>query len=300
MIIATVLFASSYSLTKIALEGIPPITLGFVRFALAAALMVLATRGLRRRPDRATARALALAGLLGVTAYFTLENLGVHLATATDAALLVAAYPVFTAALDALVTGHRPPRRLVGGIALTGVGVVAIVMGSGFAEGGFSGDRLVGDAILVVTGLAWAAYTLISRRSVSDRPVVEVVTWQNVYGAIGFLPLLLLEASRWRMPEDPAATVLAVAGLVLGCSIAAMVAYNKALTRLEPATAVNALNLVPLWGVLIATAVLGERITTLHIIGGLVVILGVLLTTLPRSGRGATATAGKSAAPGIR
>lgn len=45
------------------------------------------------------------------------------------------------------------------------------------------------------------------------------------------------------------------------------------------ATAVNALNLVPVWGVVIAATVLGERVSGWHLLGGAVVFAGVLIAT---------------------
>ena len=84
------LFAASYTMTKVALVDLGPMTLGAVRFLLATAVIaaVISIRRGWQRPTRDDARTLAVGGLLGVTAYFALENLGVHWATATDATLL--------------------------------------------------------------------------------------------------------------------------------------------------------------------------------------------------------------------
>jgi drug/metabolite transporter (DMT)-like permease len=63
------------------------------------------------------------------------------------------------------------------------------------------------------------------------------------------------------------------------CSIAGLGLYAKALQRLRPSTAVNFLNLVPVFGLLIAIVALGERITALQLAGGAVVIAGVTVST---------------------
>lgn len=277
MVASTVLFAASYSLTKIALRDIPPFTLGLVRFALAGALLIVVGRA-GSIPRRAELRTLTLAAALGITGYFALENLGVQLATATDASLLVAAYPVLAAILETVVTRRRPTARALAGMFLAGSGVAAVVIASG-ADATTGPHRLIGDLLLMASGLAWAGYTLVSRRRTATRPVLQAVAWQDTLGAALFLPLAATEAGAWRVPENVAAASISVAVLVGGCSIAAMALYNKALAHLSASTAVNALNLVPLWGVLIAATFLHERLTPLHLAGAAIVITGVYLTT---------------------
>lgn len=277
MVASTVLFAASYTLTKVALRDIPPFTLGLVRFALAAVL--LAGLGMaRRRPRGAEFRRIAWAGSLGVTAYFALENLGVQWATATDAALLVAAYPALALLVETIVTRSLPQRALLAGLVVTALGVVMVVHGAGAAPDVEAPRRLAGDLLLIGSGLAWAGYTLISRRLVTHRPALQVVAWQDGIGALLFVPLAALEAPDWSPPQHLAATAAAVAVLVVGCSIAAMALYNRALVGLRPSVAVNALNLVPLWGVLIAVTFLGERLHLSQLVGALVVLAGVSIT----------------------
>ena len=58
-------------------------------------------------PGRKEAGWLALGGLLGTTVYFSMENVGLDFAMATDAALLIAAYPAITMLLEVLVYRAR-------------------------------------------------------------------------------------------------------------------------------------------------------------------------------------------------
>ena len=116
-------------------------------------------------------------------------------------------------------------------------------------------------------------------RDVAGDELTVVDGDDDTAGAVLFVPLALTESSAWRIPQHLATTAVCLAVLVLGCSIAAMALYNRALADLSPSTAVNALNLVPLWGVIIAIAFLHESLKPLHIAGALLVITGVTLTT---------------------
>lgn len=277
VIVSAAVLSSSYTMTKVALRDVPPFTIGLIRFGLAALLLGLWVQVIRRYPvpPAADLRRLALGGVLGITLYFAIENVGVQLATASDAALLVAAYPAITAFLELVVYRHRTRGPGLAGIALAIVGVYLVV---GYAPDA-GANRLVGDILLVVSGVVWALYNF-ATRSVSDRyPTPVVLYYQAAAGAICFVPLALIERDEWRAPEHPEATIATLVGLTLLCSIAGLGLYAKALQRLRPSTAVNLLNLVPVFGLAIAVTTLDESVTPLQLVGGAVVVAGVTITT---------------------
>ncbi|HEV8555486.1 MAG TPA: DMT family transporter [Actinophytocola sp.] len=277
VVLAAFVLSSSYTLTKITLDDLPPLTIGLIRFTVAALLLGIWVRLIRRhpRPTRADIRQLAIGGLLGITIYFSIENVGVDLATASDAALLVAAYPALTALLELIVYRRRTGAQGLVGIGLAIVGVFFVVS---YAPA--SGpNRLIGDVLLVVSGIVWALYNFATRNVVSRYPTPTVLYYQSVAGAIGFLPLALIERDEWRPFTHLGTTAAALTGLILLCSILGLGLYAKGLQRLSPSAAVNVLNLVPLFGLVIAVVTLREAVTPLQIAGGLVVVVGVMITS---------------------
>ena len=276
VVAAAAILSSSYTLTKVALIDVPPLTIGFVRFAAAALLLYVWVRLIRRYPSpgRQDQRRLALGGLLGITLYFTIENIGVDLATPTDAALLVAAYPALTALLELVIYRQRRGVAGVAGIAVAVLGVYLIVGYSPTSDP----DRLLGDILLVVSGIVWALYNF-ATRGVSERlPTPVVLYYQARVGALGFLPLALLERGSWHSMTQPGTTIAALVALALLCSVLGLGLYAKGLQRLRASTAVNLLNLVPLFGLAIPIVFLGDDVTALQVIGGIVVIAGVTFT----------------------
>lgn len=277
VVLAAFVLSSSYTLTKITLDDLPPLTVGFIRFAVASLVLAVWVRLIRRhpRPTRADIRQLAVGGLLGITIYFSIENVGVDLATASDAALLVAAYPALTALLELIVYRRRTGAQGLVGIGLAIVGVFLVV---GYAPA--SGpNRLVGDVLLVVSGIVFALYNFATRSVVKRYPTPTVLYYQSVAGAIGFLPLALTEQDRWGPFTHPGTTAAALTGLIVLCSILGLGLYAKGLQRLRPSAAVNVLNLVPLFGLVVAVVTLHEAVTPLQIAGGLVVVAGVMITS---------------------
>lgn len=275
---AALIWSTSFTATKIALAEVPPLTIGTLRFGLAALALGLVTAAWGRfeKPEPADAGRLVLGGILGTTIYFSMENFGVDFATATDAVLLVASYPAVTMVLEMLVYRTRvSPVRFVG-VGLAVAGVYLIVSQSPPAEGE---HRLIGDLILVAAGIVWASYNFVTRKLGQTYSNLTVVSYQTAAGAVAFLPLAFLERGQWQLPS--LGSSLTVAYLAIFCSVAAFLLYAYGLRELDSGSAVNLLNLVPVFGVAFAFVVLKEPVGILQLLGGLVVVAGVLLGLRP-------------------
>ena len=282
---AVVIWSTSFVATKVALVEVPPLTLGASRFALAAVLsgIVAVAFGAVRVASAADLGRFALGGFLGITLYFSLENVGVDLATASDAALVVASYPAVTMLLEAGLYRKRLSTTRLFGVVLAFVGVNAVLGNAAAASAGqeWGSDRLLGCAILVVTGLVWTLYNFATRGVVARYTMPTVIFWQTLFGALFFLPVALTEqvlvgGTRW-LPTSGVA-LLSVAHLGVLCSVVAFLLYARGLRGLDASAAVSVMNLVPILGVLFAVVLLGEPLGLLQVLGGVVVVAGVTLS----------------------
>lgn len=82
VVAAALFWSSSYAVTKRVLDDVGPLSIGALRFTMAALLLGLVIRLNRHRPARPDARQrrqLYLSGFLGITVYFILENVGVDI-----------------------------------------------------------------------------------------------------------------------------------------------------------------------------------------------------------------------------
>lgn len=271
---AVLIWSTSFVATKLALAEVPPLTLGALRFLVAACVLgvVVAVVGSVGRPPIADVGRLAVGGLLGITAYFSMENFGVELATASDAALLVASYPAITILLEIFFYRTRASALRFAGVGLAMLGVYLIV---GESPGVAGSSRLLGDAILIATGFVWALYNFSTRGVVQRYSMFTVIFYQTLFGAAAFVPLALLESGRWQMLGP--ASILVVAYLGIFCSLVAFILYARGLRGLDAGSAVNLLNLVPVFGVVFAVTILGEPVGLAQLFGGLVVVGGVVL-----------------------
>lgn len=298
---AALLWSTSFAVTKVVLADVGELTLGAVRFLAAAVLLIVVCllASQRLRASRSVHRDVALLGLVGISAYFTLENYGVALATATDAALIVASYPAITMLGELLVSRVVPSViHLVGaGVAFVGVFLVVADQASAPAP-----HRAWGIVLLLLGGIVWAAYNMMSARMARDVDpasrlgVVSSTALQNLWGGLGFV-LLIPFLPQGRTVDVSMESAVLTLYLALGCSAAAFLFYTYGLTALKPAQAVALLNLVPVFGVVWAVLIAGERPTVLKVVGALVVIAGVTLSTRPAGPRSSEKSNTRSAVP---
>lgn len=275
MLTAVSLWGPSFVMTKVALREVPPFTLAFLRFFVASCFLyplwwLSSERAVLSTKSR---RSLLLGGLVGVTAYFILENLGVQLTTAGDAALLMAAIPVICLMAEAVWFRQAIPWRRSLGIVVSILGVF-LVIGQAPALGGR--DRLLGDLLVIAAALCWATYSLLGR-SLKQYPKLTVVAHQTLYGTLMLFPFALSEFARWHGLS--LGTGLSVLYLGLMCSAITYLLYNYALKALTASQVSTFLNLVPIIGVIAAMLVLGEQIRFIQIVGGGVILAGVVMST---------------------
>jgi drug/metabolite transporter (DMT)-like permease len=272
---AVLIWSVSFVATKIAFRAFPPLTLGALRFIFAAVMLgviLWIQRGLVIPAPRDLLR-LCVSGVLGITIYFSMENLGVQMATAADAALIVSAYPAITMLLEMVIYRNAISWIRFVGVGLAIMGVFLIIKESSSIGGT---HRLSGDVVLTVTGIVWTFYNFVTRKVVNQYPTVAVTFYQTVAGAVAFLPLAWLEREKWRIPTTESLSALLYLGVF--CSVIAFLLYAYGLKRLASSTAVTLMNLVPVFGVVFAVIFLHETMSGSQFIGGAIVIAGIVLS----------------------
>jgi len=138
-----------------------------------------------------------------------------------------------------------------------------------------------GDLLLVLSGLAYASYSLLGRRVLERHAALGVTTRSLVWGAVALLPIT---AAEWASGSRPAWTAGAVAGtLYLAVVITALgyVVWNWALRRVPAPRAAIFLNVQPIVGALLGAALLGEPLTPFTIAGGALIVAGLAVAFGP-------------------
>jgi drug/metabolite transporter (DMT)-like permease len=256
--------------------GVPPMTMVALRFVAATVILNVFLRRFdpKARLRRKDILPLAASGFCGVTMYFFFEARGIRLTSASSASLITAVIPVITVIAEALFFRGRVSWKTIVGVVLSVVGVVFVV---GKPAVGGDSSALAGNLFMLGACLCWVFYIFLSRNLHKRLSDIAITAYQSVFGTAFLIPLALLEMRQWVPITLPAGISLLY--LALFCSALSNFLYVYALSRLGPIAVSPYINLIPMVGVVGGVAILGEAITWVQIVGGVVILAGVLLVT---------------------
>jgi drug/metabolite transporter (DMT)-like permease len=258
------------------LVDLPPETAMVLRLypAGVAACIILLFTGMPRMAGADVLR-LILAALLGNGAYQVLAAYGIDRLPASWTGMLFGLEPVFIA-LFAVMFGHeRPTFSLAIGIVIALFGTAILVLGG--ATGAEQDVTVLGVVLVAISTLGWAIYTTLIRPvSAKYGPVATA----NAVVAVTAIPIMLwggttalpaaftLNSGQW----------LATAFLSIFATVFAVAAWNYALGHMSSSLAGMFLYVQPIVAAIGGIALLGEQISIYLVAGGLLIILGVLVS----------------------
>ena len=240
--------------------------LAFYRLAFAAVTLVLVATALRKLPLLRLTRHRGGIVLIGVTlaAHWFLYFVTIKLSSVAVAVLMAYLAPIAIALLAPFVLPERRSRVALVALLPAAAGVALVAFGGG--EGGAV------RPLALVTGLftaaTYAALVLMTKRIVSDVPVLTLSFWNYAIAAVAISPLLL-DADRVVPTANELPAVLA-----LGVVFTALSGYLYIWSlRHVTAQAIGILAYIePVSAALMAWAVLDESLTWQVVAGGALVI----------------------------
>jgi drug/metabolite transporter (DMT)-like permease len=285
LVFVVIVWGSYPTLIKVALRDMPPFTLAALRCVLASILLVALTwraaGGGEAILTRADLPGLLVLGLSGITVSTGLFYLAVAQTSASNAVILTASTPVLVAVGGHLFFGERLGRAQWAGVACSTLGVLMTVT---------RGDpRLLdapprrGDGLVVLGQVAWATYTLYGKRVLTRLSPRTATTAAYVLGTTFLVPLAVLVAPAFPAPRFGSTAAWAVVVFQGTLGTLAHVWYYQGVQTLGPSVTAIFMNLQPIAGLLLATALLGERISLAQAAGAVTILAGVWLTTRRRA-----------------
>jgi drug/metabolite transporter (DMT)-like permease len=283
-----IVWGSTYFFIQMAIGGIPPLLMGFMRF-FTAGMLVLAWCAAKGEKifNRSSLITSAVVGILllcgGNGAVIWAEQ---KLPSAM-VAILVSSAPIWFVVLDKQSWGiNLRNRSTVAGLIIGFAGVI-LLFGeqlNGVFAGGQVGAKLPGMLLLIFGTIAWSSGSLYAKHHSSQGSAAVNVAWQMIIAGLLFLPGSLLdhEFDHLQLQHIALRSWLALGYLIIFGSIAAFSAYVW-LLQVRPATQVSTYAYVnPVIAVILGVLFAHEHISLLQITG-LVIILGsVLLINLSK------------------
>ena len=274
--------------------GLDPAEIFVIRFTMAyAGIWLYSLLSRHPRPDRGSrlwSRSwqdellFAFLGITGGSFYFLTENTALAYTQASNVAFLVCSAPLMTALLS-LVYRRLRRDRFADALERVGSGWM-LVLGTLLALGGmalmlFDGARvqvsLRGDLLALGAALCWALYSLFMGRMTEEYGAVFATRKVFFYGLVTILPFLLgRDFAPLELFRQPVVWGnLLFLGLLasLGC----FVAWNQVMSKIGNITSTNYVYLNPVFTLISAMIILGERMTPAGAVGSALILAGVIL-----------------------
>jgi drug/metabolite transporter (DMT)-like permease len=267
---------------KLAVADFPPVFLTAVRGVIASAFLValLARSGAEtvRGLGPESVRAFVTLGVLGLSLSTQLSYVGYAYTTAANAAILQAATPVLVALGARVYLGERLRRRQQVGVAVSTLGVLVVI-----TDGRLWMLRLeqlrLGDFVTLVGLVAWMAYTVYGRRVILTHSPALTTTAAYVAGTCVLVAEAVLTAPLFPRPLLTSGRAWSVVLYHALLGAVAHIWWYRAVERVGASRAAVFMNIPPIVGVVMATTLLAEPVGVWEILGTLLVLAGVALTT---------------------
>jgi drug/metabolite transporter (DMT)-like permease len=288
-LVAVVFWGLAPVATRAAVAHLAPLPLLVLRLTVAG--LVLLPRAIpvfRRLCPRSLGRLVA-AGTLGLIGYNLPVTVGLEWLPAARAGLLLATEPIWVMILGAVFLHERTGARSWLGSAVA-LGGVALLAGPAALTGAGGARALAGTGLVLSGTLAFGGYTIVLRPLSQAHGAVPATAASTVVGAVPYLAFA-------GTLSGPGLAHLAVpvwgelAFLALGSTVAGMLLWNRAVLSGGTTRVSLLLYLEPAVSVAGAVALLGERVTTAMIAGGVLILAGVAAaSSLARPRRARTGT----------
>jgi drug/metabolite transporter (DMT)-like permease len=266
-------------------DDMPPMALTFFRWLLASLVLApfVVSKLARDWPTiRAHWRTMALLGTVGIALHNAIAYIGLNYTTATNGVVLNSFIPVMIIAMAWAFFGERLTRVQLLGVAVSLVGVLAILSGGSLAT--LARFRLnAGDLCVILAMAMWSLYTVLLRRRPLGLDRLSFLFVLAIVGVVIMFTLWLGESLLIRSPVWSARSFAALIGVAIFSSVLAYVFWNRGVELLGPAVAGLFVHLMPVFGALLAWLFLGERLEPYHLAGMALILTGIAVTS--RAGR---------------
>lgn len=282
LVLANVIWGGNFVIGRVGTEFFPPITFSILRWSVAFLLLT----PFMIKPMLKDFKVLwkhkwivLILSITGIAGYNTIIYFSLNFTTSINASIVNSTTPLFIAVFSFLLLKERLSVLQGTGILLSVIGIVFILSKGSFETlQGFKFNP--GDLFVLVAVVNWSIYSIVIKKNSKILPAFTTLYATSFVGILILLPLSLLEI----MQTDAEVIFNPESSLILGyvgffASIVAFISWNTGVAKIGAAKSGIFINLLPLFATLFATIFTKEDLLWYQIAGGVIVLLGVVLSS---------------------
>lgn len=273
-------WGSNFVLGSILVHEFPPLLLSAFRLTVTSLFFISyawATKKLKYLNPRDYVLLIPLGfigTLLNQAAFFT----GLETVNATTAALILSLAPITTALLASVFLKEIITRRMV-------LGSIVAIMGIFFVVGKSDGLKISSGILYILLAMLTFAVSIVMMRKLTERidPFVATV-YSTVIGSSMFIPVAVIKEPLNQVSPHLWAWVMLFVSAIVMQGLCGLI-WNMQLKRVGAGKASIFLNLQPFVAMVVGFMLLGTPVTTVQIIGSMLIVGGVVLATAQKKGK---------------
>jgi drug/metabolite transporter (DMT)-like permease len=285
LVVATALWAGNAIAGRLLVGSVSPITLSAVRWGLAAVILLpfgwrifKRDSGLWQNKTR-----FLLLGLFGVGSYNVLLYLALQTSPPINVTLIGASMPIWMLLIGAVFYKVQPTFLQLIGAIVSLIGVT-VVLSRGEPSALFSMEFVVGDLLIMLATILWAAYSwMLSRPGKSTEgqwPWTDFLMAQILVGLLWTLFFDGFEiAGGYAYLDFNLFTAAVILFVAIGPSLIAYRCWGLGVRAAGPTVAAFFANLIPLFTGLLSAAMLGEPPRLFHGLAFALIVAGILVSS---------------------
>lgn len=286
LLVAHLIWGANFVVAKITLQEFPPMSLAFLRFAIASLFLApfFLAQTKKVKISKVDLPKLIMIGILIITLNIAFFFEGIKRTTAIDASVLILTVPILSVLFGWWFLKEKIYLINLLGVVLGLLGALIIIGLPQLITGNFSSQSIMGNVLIICASLAWVSGSIVAKPILDKYPTLIVTAVAFIVGTITFFVPASLEYI-----QNPGwtnkVTILGFLGLAymaLLSSISAYFLFEWGLYK----TSVYKANLFhyiePAVAAALAVTILGETISTSFLIGGGLIAVSAYLGTLSK------------------
>ena len=263
------------------LYEVPPLTLNFLRWLIVWIILIPFTfRDILKniKVIKKNFYPILLMSITSISIFNSVVYYSLNFTQVLNGALMISTIPVLIVFISFLFKTEKINFSQVLGLILSITGVLTIITRLDFAKL-IHLDLNKGDLWLLVAMLSWAIYSTMLRTHKTDLKYLSFISVIVSIGLIFLFPQFLLEINNHQIIRFNFPVFLITTYVVLFAGLGSYVLWNKAVVIVGPNKAGIFLHLMPVFSSFMAIFLLNEKLMNFHIIGAIIIIIGIYLSS---------------------
>lgn len=277
LVLCNLFWAGNYVIGKYVVEEITPLWITFSRWILASLILIGIAHFVEKPEWKSVIKEwlkLVLMALLGIVGYNLVLYSALEFTSSTNAAFVSALNPAVMIVFSVIILRDRISTLQISGILVSLVGTMVILTGGSIGQV-FQTEYNKGDLLMLAAIVLWTLYSIVGKQ-VKTIPTITATAASALIAAIIMAPFAIYQGL-----DFSGVSVFSLQGILyitIFPSVCSFVFWNVSVREVGAGKAGIFLNLIPVFTAIISW-ILGEKITLSQIVGGMLVFIGVYLTT---------------------